>query len=320
MRNVLITGINGFAGRHLGEHLKKNHYKVYGTTRESNNCADPSKYVDEMIVSDLDSKENIIELIKRAKPEVIFHLAAQSNIKESWDHPSSTMYANVVKSLFLFEAVKEISKTIRVINIGSSEEYGHYEGMSFPILEGSPLHPLNPYGASKMNISILAKQFSESFDMDIIHLRPFNHIGTGQIKGFVVPDFAHQIVNIESGLQEPIISVGNLTSKRDFTDVRDMVMGYLLAAEKGVKGEVYNLCSGKEISIQHLLNLMISLSDKSVTVNQDLNKMRPVDIPTYFGSNKKFVEQTGWECCIDIIQTLEDVLNEIRKRDWKRLT
>lgn len=315
MKTALITGVNGFAGRHLAQLLKSQRTKVYGTTRLTPTSFSEN-FVDELIISDMGSKEECVQVLTTAKPDVIFHLAAQSNVKEAWGQPSDTFFSNTVKTMYLLEAVKQVSRDIRIINIGSSEEYGYSKQMEFPITEDSMLNPTNPYGVSKMSAGLMAKQFFEGFDMDIIHVRPFNHIGPGQKKGFVVPDFAHQIVNIEKGRQKPVISVGNLSSLRDFTDVRDIVNGYRLIAEKGIKGQIYNLCSGKPTSIEDLLYAMISLSPSDITVEVDPDKLRPVDIPIYYGSNDKVIDQTSWERKIDLNRSLEDVLEEIRKEEW----
>ncbi|WP_068779035.1 GDP-mannose 4,6-dehydratase [Paenibacillus sp. GM2] len=315
MKTALITGVNGFVGRHLAELLKSQNVKVFGTSRMSTNML-TANIIDGVIISDLDSKENCIQVIDKIKPDVVFHLAAQSNVKEAWEQPSSTFFTNTVKTMYLFEAVKQVSREIRIVNVGSSEEYGYFEGMEFPLTEDSKSNPLNPYGVSKMSTALLAKQFFEVFDMDIIHIRPFNHIGPGQMKGFVVPDFAHQIVDIERGLQDPVILVGNLSSKRDFTDVRDIVKGYALAAVKGRKGQTYNLCSGIATSIEDLLQMMISLSSKQIDIEVDSNRFRPIDIPLYYGSNDKITKEVCWEKSIDLIQSLNDVLEEIRKEEW----
>ncbi|WP_019635689.1 GDP-mannose 4,6-dehydratase [Paenibacillus fonticola] len=315
MKTALITGVTGFAGSHLARFLKDQEIKVYGTTRSSS-IIPPSNLIDELIISDLDSKEKCIQIIEKAKPDVIFHMAAQSNVKLAWEQPSNTFLTNTVTTMYLFEAVREVSYDIRIVNIGSSEEYGYFDGVQFPITEKSPLNPTNPYGISKMSTSLLVKQFFEIFDLDIVHVRPFNHIGPGQKRGFVVPDFAYQIVNIERGLQDSIIHVGNLSSKRDFTDVRDIVRGYAMIAEKGMKGQTYNLCSGQATSIKTILQMMISLSSKQISIKIDPDKFRPVDIPVYYGSNHKVKKQISWDRNIDLTQSLVDVLEEIRREEW----
>ncbi|MCT2195575.1 GDP-mannose 4,6-dehydratase [Paenibacillus sp. p3-SID1389] len=315
MQTALITGVNGFAGRHLARLLKSKNYKVFGTTRASDIIM-PTNMIDGLVVTHLDNKDNWVRVINEVKPDVIFHLASQSNVKVAWEQPSLAFLSNTMTALYLFEAVKHVSKNIRIVSIGSSEEYGFYNEMEFPIKEESYPHPSNPYGVSKHSVALLARQFYEAFDMDIIHVRPFNHIGPGQKRGFVVPDFAYQVAMIEKGIQKPVISVGNLSSKRDFTDVRDIVKGYELIASKGLKGQTYNICSGKPVVISDLLEILISLSSKQITIEVDPGKLRPIDIPIYYGSNKKIIEHTSWARSIELTQSLEDVLEEIRKEAW----
>ncbi|WP_339817809.1 GDP-mannose 4,6-dehydratase [Paenibacillus sp. FSL R7-0216] len=315
MQTALITGVNGFAGRHLARLLKCKNYKVYGTTR-SPGFFMPVNMINGLVVTQLDNKDSWIRILNEVKPDVVFHLASQSNVKIAWEQPSLAFLSNTMTALYLFEAVKQVSKNIRIISVGSSEEYGFYKEMEFPIKEESFPHPSNPYGVSKHSVALLARQFYEAFDMDIIHVRPFNHIGPGQRRGFVVPDFAYQVAKIEKGIQKPIISVGNLSSKRDFTDVRDIVEGYELISRRGLKGQTYNICSGKPVVISDLLEILISLSSSQIQIEEDPGKLRPIDIPIYYGSNEKIIEHTSWARSIELTQSLEDVLEEIRKEEW----
>ncbi|MGN7353655.1 GDP-mannose 4,6-dehydratase [Paenibacillus amylolyticus] len=315
MKKVLITGVNGFVGGYLGSALKKRGIKVYGTSRFMRlDATEQLSFVDEIIVSSLSDKEEIKRVIDRVQPDVIFHLAAQSNVRQSWNSPSETMWSNSFKTLLLFESVKEISKSIRIVTIGSSEEYGHWDGIKFPIVEDEHLNPKNPYAISKMNVSLFAKEFSSVFGLDIVHLRPFNHIGPGQGAGFVVPDFAQQIVEIERKNKKPEITVGNLNAKRDFTDVRDIVEAYVLAAEQGIRGQIYNICSGESVEISYVLKSLISMSSENIVVKIDESKFRPNDIPDYYGSNTKFKALTFWKPRFTLQKTLNDVLNDIRSK------
>ncbi|PJN58960.1 GDP-6-deoxy-D-mannose reductase [Paenibacillus sp. GM1FR] len=315
MKRVLITGINGFVGRYLGLALKKRGIKVFGTSRfKQVNTTEQLSYVDEVLISNISDKEEIKGIIKQVKPDVIFHLAAQSNVRQSWNSPYETILANTAKTLLLFESVKEISKSIRIVTIGSSEEYGYWDGIKFPIVEDEFLNPKNPYAVSKMNISLFVKEFSKIFDLDLVHLRPFNHIGPGQGAGFVVPDFAQQIVEIERKSRRPEIIVGNLNAKRDFTDVRDIVEAYVLAAEKGITGGIYNICSGESVEISYVLKSLISMSSENIEIKIDESKFRPNDIPDYYGSNAKFRALTSWRPEFTLHQTLNDVLNDIRSK------
>jgi GDP-4-dehydro-6-deoxy-D-mannose reductase len=302
---ALITGANGFVGQYLAEELLLNGYEVWGGTRGSSlSCISEV----EMIVMNYSDQSSLIKQIDIIRPDVIFHLSALSSVKQSWSQPFETFQSNVMNSINLFEAVKASSckEKIKIVCIGSSEEYGYVN--TLPINEATPTNPINPYGLSKLTIGKLALQYAASEMLDIIHVRAFNHIGPGQALGFVTSDFAKQIVDIEERKKEPIIYVGDLSSKRDFTDVRDVVVAYRFLFEKGISGNIYNVCSGKCISIDEILKKMSSLSTIPIEIRIDPNKLRPVEINEYYGCNLKLKKDTGWEPLIDIDQSLKDIL------------
>ena len=196
----------------------------------------------------------------------------------------------------------------------SSEEYGLVKPDEVPIKETNPLRPLSPYGVSKIAQDMLSYQYAKSYGMKIVITRGFNHTGPRRGSVFVASNFAKQIVEIEKGKKKPVIEVGNLEAKRDFTDVRDMVRGYWLAVQKGVPGERYNLCSGKAISIQELLDMLLKLSTVEITVKQDPSRMRPSDVQILLGDNTKFKELTGWSPEIPFEKTLKDLLDYWREK------
>lgn len=304
---ALITGINGFVGKHLGFLLKSHGYIVYGTSRKIN-LEEKVSYYDKQFQITFDSKEEIKNLLEKTKPKFVFHLLAQSNVRSSWNNPVETFYTNLFKTINLFEAVSELNFPVRIINIGSSEEYGFCKTWSMPITEDFPLYPQNSYGISKAASFMMINQYVKRFGLDIIHMRPFNHIGPGQKEGFFVPDMTSQLIQIEKGLKEPVIKVGNLNSKRDFTDVRDVVNGYLLAAEKGKTGEVYNVCSGRSIKVADVLEKLITTSGVRVDLEIDKSLFRPIDIPEYYGSNEKINRDVGWKPKRLLDETLNDVI------------
>lgn len=310
MNVALITGINGFVGKHLGRLLKQSGFIVYGTSRTILNYEDD--YFHKQFSLTLDDKNEIKRIIELTNPRYIFHLLAQSNVPYSWNNTLETMETNVNKTINLLESMIELKSTSRLINIGSSEEYGYDQGWEMPITETYPLKPLNPYGVSKAACSMLLSQYSKKFNLDIIHMRPFNHIGPGQKQGFVVPDFTNQIVRIEKGLIEPVLRVGNLASKRDFTDVRDIVQAYLSVAIDGKSGEVYNVCSGQAVSISEILNKLIEISGINVNIEIEQQLLRPIDIPIYIGSNHKLNLATKWKRQINLTKTLSDILEHCR--------
>lgn len=301
---ALITGVTGFVGRYLARNLIDNEYEVWGGTRK---C--PPYFIDgvRIVELNLSSQDTIMNLLEDINPDVIFHLSGQSSVKYSWDHIEETYKSNVMESISLLEAVKNstLKDSVRIITIGSSEEYG--PGARLPIDEETLSNPSNPYGISKFNLGKIALFYHELYHMDIIHARAFNHIGPGQSLGFVTSDFTKQIIDIENGKVEPVIYVGDLSSKRDFTDVRDIVEAYRLLSEKGISGEIYNICSGVCISIQEILDTLVSFSSNYIKVMVDEKKLRPINVKEYYGSKDKLSKDTGWEPSISINKSLYDI-------------
>jgi len=249
-----------------------------------------------------------------ARPDYIFHLAAQSYVPASWTSPAVTLEINVVGSCNLFEAVRaaQIEPVIQIAC--SSEEYGLVKPNEVPIKETNPLRPLSPYAVSKIAMDHLGYQYFKSYGMKIIRTRGFNHTGPRRGEVFVCSTFTKQIAEIEKRIREPVILVGNLAAKRDFTDVRDMVRGYLLAVQKGKPGEVYNLCSGKAYVISEVLDMLLSMTKIKIKTERDPERIRPSDIPILLGDNSKFSRATGWKPKIPFEKTLKDLLNYWRKK------
>ncbi|WGU93807.1 GDP-mannose 4,6-dehydratase [Paenibacillus dendritiformis] len=313
----LITGINGFVGRYLGAHLKKKGHYVIGTSRKSEVHYEACGYADEVIViKDLSSYEEVRPILLKKYPDYIFHLAALSNVARAWEFPEEAFQSNVLTTVNLLNVAKEFPKA-RILTVGSSEEYGYSADMTFPLKESSVTNPMNPYGLSKLNVSYLARQYHKAYGIDVVHVRPFNHIGPGQKEGFVVPDFASQIADIERGKKAPILKVGNLNAYRDFTDVRDVVDAYEKLASKGVGGEIYNVCSSRPIAITDVLNILVSYSEIKVEIVQDPNRYRPVEIPFYYGDNSKITNSIPWKPEHSIEESLLEILNEKRASSKK---
>jgi GDP-4-dehydro-6-deoxy-D-mannose reductase len=240
---------------------------------------------------------------------VIFHLAAQPLTAQSFLDPWGTLATNIGMQVSLLQAMVNLKLECRLLIVGSSEEYGLVHQRDLPVDEDTPLRPMNPYAVSKIAQDMLGLQYHLSHGLDTIRLRPFNHIGPRQSPGFVAPDFARQIALIEVGLQEPVMRVGNLEAERDFTDVRDVVRAYALLATRAETGQVYNVGSGQAHPIRKVLHTLLSLSPVPITVETDLSRMRPSDVPRVICDYGRLRESTGWEPTFDLQQSLRDVLD-----------
>ncbi len=316
MKKALITGITGFAGSHLAELLLKEGYEVFGTTRPRSKTdnIDDIKYKLKLYDADILDSHSLYSIFINVKPDYVFHLAAQSFVQTSWASPATTMEMNVVGSVHLFEALRraEINPVIQIAC--SSEEYGLVYPNEIPIKEENPLRPQSPYAVSKVAMDYLGYQYFQSYGVKIIRTRGFNHTGPRRGEVFVTSNFAKQIAEIEKGKKEPVIEVGNLEAKRDWTDVRDMVKAYLLAVKKGSPGEVYNLCSEKAVKVGDMLNMLLKMSKVKVKVKEDQTRLRPSDVSILLGDCSKFRQATGWKPEIPFEKTMEDLLNYWRAR------
>lgn len=303
---ALIIGGNGFVGKHLVKHLKNDkHWDVYITKRGQNPI---NTKVDGEFNLDILNKEEIKEVIKKVSPDYVFHLAAQSSVAVSWENPLLTVDVNIKGTINLLDAIRECEVSPRILIIGSGEEYGYILPDEIPIPENNLLRPGNIYAATKVAQNMISKVYTDAYKMDIVLVRAFNHIGPGQSPLFVVSDFCKQIVEIKKGIRKNIIKVGNLSAKRDFTDVRDVVKAYSLLIEKGKKGETYNVGSNKAIAIQDILNKIIKISGIEVKVIIDSEKLRPVDVPVIEADTRKIKSDIGWEKEIDIDKTIKDTI------------
>lgn len=313
---VLITGIAGFVGSHLAELLLKKGEEVFGICLPGESLENIQEIKKKLHLANCNiiNFNQLSKVVKRTNPDEIYHLAAFSSVGKSFKHPLDTIEANIRGTLNLLEILRNIKKKTRILIVGSSDMYGIVKPKDIPITEEKTLLPVSPYGSSKAACDLLAYQFYKSYGVQAIRIRAFNHTGPRQGTGFVVPDFASQITNIEAGILPPIIKVGNLSTRRDISDVRDVVRGYYLLMKKGKAGEAYNICSGKAYSIQNVLKVLISLSKKKIKVKIDKKRNRPAEIPVLVGSNSKIRKATGWKPKISLEKTLEDTLNFWRRR------
>lgn len=314
---VLITGFTGFVGSHLADHLlERGDCEVFGLYRWRSRMENVAHLIDRvhLVEGDIADASAVRRAVKIARPDWIFHLAAQSFVPTSWTSPGETLSVNVSGQVNLFEAVRDLELSPRIQLACSSEEYGLVHEHELPITEESPLRPLSPYAVSKVSQDLMGYQYHQSYGLDVVRTRGFNHTGPRRGRVFVCSNFAHQVASIERGMQDAVIRVGNLEARRDFTDVRDMVRGYVAALEKGASGEVYNVCRGKSVSIQTVLDMLLDMSSLAVKVEQDPERMRPSDVPVLEGSPARFHAATGWEPRIPFEQTLRDILDYWRDR------
>jgi len=267
-----------------------------------------------LIEGDMTDPFSMKHMIAAVKPDRIFHLAAQSYVPGSWDAPAETLHRNIMGQVYLLEAVRE-AKLDPVIHIaGSSEEYGYVLPEELPVKETNPLRPLSPYGVSKVAQEMLGYQYFMSYGLKTIVTRGFNHEGPRRGEVFVTSSVAKQIAEIEKGLKPPILYIGNLSSKRDWSDVRDFVRAYWLATEKCVPGEVYNIGSGVAREVREMIDMLLSMTDANIEVRVDTARLRPSDVKVLVADATKFKKATGWEPQIPFEKTLRDLLDYWRAR------
>ena len=316
--NILITGITGFAGSHLAEYILAHHpgVKVHGIIRWRSRMDNVAGILGQVELHEADLKDmvSLKKVLAACRPERIFHLAAQSFVPTSWRLPAETFMINAVGQINLFEAVLDLKLDPRIQIAGSSEEYGMVHPDEVPMKETNPLRPLSPYAVSKVAQDLLGYQYFKSYGLKVIRTRGFNHTGPRRGDVFVTSNFSKQVAEIEKGKREPVIYVGNLDARRDFTDVRDMVRAYWLAAEKGEPGDVYNLGSGTAISMHRLLEMLTALSRTKLRIQVDPERLRPSDVQILLADNSKFRALTGWAPTIPFEKTLADLLDYWRER------
>jgi len=314
---IIVTGASGFVGGHLIEFLLKHtDAQIYAAKRRRSDVSliETCERV-QWVEMDVTDAHNVLSTVKTVEPTHIFHLAAQSFVPTSWKSPVETMTINAIGTVNILEAVKTFERNTKIHIAGSSEEYGRVEPDELPITEANPLRPMSPYGVSKVAADLSGQQYHCSYGLNVVITRAFNHTGPGRGEVFVESNFSKQIAGIEQRRQPPVIWVGNLDAKRDFSDVRDIVRAYWLALERGTPGQIYNICSGRVQSIRQTLDALLALSTaEEIQVKPDPERMRPSDVLLLQGDCTKFQRQTGWRPEIPLEQTWRDLLNYWRDR------
>jgi GDP-4-dehydro-6-deoxy-D-mannose reductase len=295
---ALVTGAAGFVGRHLVAELTAAGDDVTLTDRDQGlDILDPT---------------GLSELFAACRPEVVYHLAGQADVGGSWTSPVETFRVNAEGTMNVLLAAAEHGVD-RVVAVASADVYGRVPTEELPIGEDRPLRPHSPYGASKAAADVIALQAHLGHGLGVLRVRPFNHLGPGQSDRFVASALASRIAQneVDGGEQVPI---GDLTPKRDFTDVRDVVRAYRLLVERGEPGEAYNVCSGRDVSIREVADRLVAMADRPMTLVPDPDLLRPVDTPELRGDPSKLEAATGWAPQISLEDTLADVLDDWRKR------
>jgi len=306
---ALIIGAAGFVGKHLIAHLKSLEWEVSATKLPN------EAKVEDVSCHDLDilDQASICSLLEQIRPDYLFHLAAQSSVALSWKNPALTVDINVKGAVNLLEAIRGMKVPPRVLLVGSGEEYGYIKPEELPIREDTQLRPGNVYACTKAAQNLLGSIYARAYKLDIIMVRAFNHTGPGQLDTFAVSHFCKQIAEAEAGLRPPVIRVGNLSPRRDFTDVRDIVGAYSLLIQKGSAGEVYNVGSGKALTMREVLDIALSLAKIRITIEEDSTLMRVSDTPVIQADISRLVRETSWEPVISLRDTIADMLE-----DWRQ--
>ena len=306
MEKALIIGGAGFVGSYLAKQIEYENKFIPVVTKLPNESLDLGNI--EVLNLNILNIEEIKRLLNQIRPMAIFHLAAQSSVALSWENPGLTVDINIKGSLNLLDAIRSLDYKPRILMIGSGEEYGFVLPESVPIKEDTALHPGNIYAATKSTQNMISYIYFKGYDMDIMSVRAFNHIGPGQLENFVISNFCKQVSDIEKGKQEPKIVTGNIEARREFTDVRDVVRAYTALIDRGTAGETYNVGTGDARKISEFLNIIISKSKVNVDTAVDVKRLRPADVPIIEADISKINKETGWKPQISIEQSIEDIL------------
>ncbi|GCE09010.1 GDP-mannose 4,6-dehydratase [Dictyobacter aurantiacus] len=307
---ILITGVSGFVGSYLAQACLRRYPKAttFGLYRQHLALPLPQTGI-QPISGDVLSLESMQNVVDRARPDLVFHLAAQSSVASSWSDPIRTLRVNAEGAIHLFEALRLAGLMARIVVVGSGEQYGAVPPEANPIKESQPFHPTNPYAVAKATQDLYAYQYFVAYRLPTIRVRPFNHFGPRQLPTFVIASLARQIALIEAGKIEPVLSVGNLQTRHDFLPVEAVVQAYLAVAERGQPGEAYNIGSGMAYSIADILNMLLQHTDHPIRIQQDLNRLLPSDQAAMRADTSQLQRHTNWRPDVDLSQALKHTLD-----------
>jgi GDP-4-dehydro-6-deoxy-D-mannose reductase len=334
----MVTGALGFVGRHLVRSLVLAGLPVVGIDRVRPGDTPPERVGEFLrqpgdpeypgffhyegpagsfhyLTCPLDQAGPLAAAMASLQPVMVYHLAAQSSAALSFQDPGGTLDTNIRGTLNLLEAVRALPEAAWpvLLSVGSCEEYGPQPAETYPLKEDAPLNPLSPYAVSKVTQTLLGRQYATAWDMPVILVRSFSHTGPGQDPRFAFPAFARQIAAAEAGKGPAEIATGDLSGVRDFLHVKDVIDAYRLLMKEGRPGEIYNVCSGRPLTIREGLDIMIAEAICPISVRTDPARLRPADTPIMVGDNSKLISETGWAPEWDITQTLRDLLIEARR-------
>lgn len=310
---ALIIGGSGFVGAYLIRHLKELGQEVAVTKMPGERLERSDSDGIQVLDLDILDEQAVWQALALVQPDTVYHLAAQSSVAVSWERPQLTADVNIRGCISVLEAVRAQKKQIRVLLIGSGEEYGKILPQELPVCEDHRVRPDSIYAVTKACQNMIGAVYARAYGMQVVMVRAFNHIGPGQSPVFVVSDFCRQTAQIEAGSKEAVIRTGNLEARRDFTDVRDVVCAYALLAERGKAGETYNVGSGHAVRIGDILKMIVQQSKLPVRVESDPKKFRPLDVPVVEADIGRLQKDTGWEPAISLQQTLRETLDAWRR-------
>lgn len=296
---ALVTGASGFVGRHLVAHLEAEGDDVVAVDRTDGGV-------------DICDGPSIRRLVAEARPDAVYHLAGWADVGGSWSAPVEVFEANAVGTQQVLLACIEAGVE-RVLAVSSADVYGKVDESALPITEAAPLRPVSPYAVSKVAADFLALQAHLGHGLGVVRARAFNHLGPGQSDRFVASALASRVAGNEADGSDEV-RVGTLSSRRDFTDVRDVARAYRLLVVRGEPGEAYNVCSGRDVAVQELADRLVAMARTPMQLKTDPALERPVDVPVLRGDNTKLREATGWEPTIPLDRTLADLLGDWRRR------